>query len=37
MKKFIITYRLFCSKQRIVWVHVDLPGQEDDASALNIE
>ncbi|CAF1042754.1 unnamed protein product [Rotaria sordida] len=24
-------------KQRIVWLHVDLPGQEDDASALNIE
>ncbi len=27
----------FFSKQRIVWVHVDLPGQEDDASPLNIE
>ncbi|UJR27674.1 hypothetical protein I4U23_008953 [Adineta vaga] len=24
-------------KQRIVWVHVDLPGQEDDAAALSIE
>ncbi|CAF0838709.1 unnamed protein product, partial [Didymodactylos carnosus] len=24
-------------KQRVVWVHVDLPGQEDDASDLTIE
>jgi len=24
-------------KQRIVWVHVDLPGQEDDASPLSLE
>ncbi|CAF3143973.1 unnamed protein product [Rotaria sp. Silwood2] len=24
-------------KQRIVWIHVDLPGQEDDASVLTIE
>ena len=34
---FIIIIDFSSRKQRIVWVHVDLPGQEDNAAPLNIE
>jgi len=35
--EFISQPEMRALKQRIVWVHVDLPGQEDDATALTIE
>lgn len=35
--EFISQPEMRALKQRIVWVHVDLPGQEDDAPALTIE
>ncbi|UJR21732.1 hypothetical protein I4U23_024807 [Adineta vaga] len=35
--EFISQPEMRALKQRIVWVHVDLPGQEDGASILNIE
>jgi protein NDRG1 len=35
--EFVSQPEMRALKQRIVWVHVDLPGQEDDATPLNIE
>ncbi|CAF0801370.1 unnamed protein product [Adineta ricciae] len=35
--EFVSQPEMRALKQRIVWVHVDLPGQEDDAAALPIE
>jgi len=35
--EFVSQPEMRALKQRIVWVHVDLPGQEDDAIALNID
>ncbi|CAF2350363.1 unnamed protein product [Rotaria sp. Silwood2] len=35
--EFVSQPEMRALKQRIVWVHIDLPGQEDDASPLNIE
>ncbi|CAF1181213.1 unnamed protein product [Adineta steineri] len=35
--EFVSQPEMRALKQRIVWVHVDLPGQEDDATPLTIE
>ncbi|CAF1058528.1 unnamed protein product [Rotaria sordida] len=35
--EFVSQPEMRALKQRIVWVHIDLPGQEDDASPLTIE
>jgi protein NDRG1 len=35
--EFVSQPEMRALKQRIVWVHVDLPGQEDDASPLPLE
>jgi protein NDRG1 len=35
--EFVSQPEMRALKQRIVWVHVDLPGQEDDASPLALE
>lgn len=35
--EFVSQPEMRALKQRIVWVHVDLPGQEDGAAPLNIE
>ncbi|CAF0954406.1 unnamed protein product [Adineta steineri] len=35
--EFVSQPEMRALKQRIVWIHVDLPGQEDDALPLNIE